>query len=291
MDNILKSLQGRAFHLSDVIFNFISNKYSELILIEIPELKQEGFHPEVIREIIGYHRAQFLTEEYLQSRIDNPTTGTIDHLHAEITASIAAKLGMKSNYKGYAIELLRVAAHFHDSDRSFPQTMIQGEEEVRNDPAAYRAYKKLHAASSAERAAFHTKRAALNGFPSSEQFIRDLSYLIVNHELSGEKKDGINLIRPSEIDPSLNLNNLTDIVTDADSLAYFYANILTNWEECGKSKQLLSNKVHFMYDRMTPQTQNELRKSILSSKDHILGSPSKDQDINSIREVLLNICI
>lgn len=291
MDIILKSLQGQAFHLSTEIYDFLSTKYSELIKKPIPNLQQEGFHPETIKKIIGYHRDQFLTEEYLQSRIDNPTTGTIDHLHAEVTASVAVNLGIKSNYKGYAIELLRIAAHFHDSDRSFPRTMIQGEEEVRNDPAAYREYKKLHAASSAERAGFHTKRAALDGFRSSQEFIRDLSYLIENHELSGEKKNGINLIRLSEIDTSLNLNDLTDIVTDADSLAYFYANILTNWEECGKSKELLGHKVHFMYDRMTTQAQSELHKTILSSEDHILGSASRDQDINSIREVLLEICV
>lgn len=291
MDNILKSLQGRAFHLSDNMYNFLSRKYTELITPPIPDLDQKGFHQGTIREIIGYHRDQFLTEEYMQSRIDNPTTGTIDHLHSEITASMAVNLGIKSHYRGYAIELLRIAAHFHDSDRSFPRNMIQGEQQVRNDPVAYREYKKRHAASSAERAKVLTEKAAENGYNSPEQFISDLSYLIVNHELGGKKKNGINMVNPSKIDPLLNLNDLTDIVTNADSLAYFYGNILTNWEECGKKRELLNNKVHFMYDRMTSQAQNELRDTIILSKNHILGLPSSDNDINSIREVLLEICI
>lgn len=291
MDQILKSLQGKAFHLSDEIYNFLSNKYSELVTVPIPDLDKKGFHPGTIRTIIRYHREQFLTEEYLQSRIENSTTGTIDHLHAEVTASIAESLGRKSAYTGYAIELLRIAAHFHDSDRSFPLTMIQGEQEVRNDKEGYKNYKKLHAINSAKQAKVLIERASEEGFYSPEEFKDDLSYLIVNHELGGEKKSGVNINKPSEIDPLLNLNDLTDIVTNSDSLAYFYANILTNWEECGKDRNLLSNKVHFMFDRMTAQAQTELRETIIKSDNHILGSHSDDEDINNIRNILIDICI
>lgn len=97
----------------------------------------------------------------------------------------------------------------------------------------------------------------------------DLRYLILRHELGGEKQDGMNLHRRSEIDRALNLNDLADVVTDADSLA---------------------NKVHFMYDRMTASAQDELRDSILFSGDHILGSPSDDDDIRAIRVTLVEIC-
>ena len=83
---------------------------------------------------------------------------------------------------------------------------------------------------------------------------------------------------------------MADILTDADSISYFDANILTNWEECGKDKTLLGNKVHFMYDRMSPQSKKELRDTIIFSKSHILGNPSGDADAEAIRKILLEIC-
>jgi len=291
MDKILEALQGKAFHLSDEIYNFLSNRYSKLIDHPFPDINMNFFHPQFIRQIITWHREQFHTEEYIQSRISNPTTGTIDHLHAEITALTAVRLGINNGYSGYALELLRTAGHFHDSDRSFPLTMIQGEEEVRHDPAAYLQYKKLHAANSKKRAGDLIKKAAADGYNTTDSFINDLSFLIFRHETGGEKENGISILLPSEFEPDLNLNSLADIVTDADSLAYFDANILTNWEECGKDKILLGNKVHFMYDRMTLKSQDELRESIIFSDIHILGSPSKDPDIHAIWEVLQEICV
>ncbi len=291
MDKILKKLQGQSFHLSEDIFNFLSLRYSKLIDISIPKLKLDFFHPKIIQKIINLHREQFYTQNYIQSRISNPTTGTIDHLHAEITAATAVRLGMKNGYDGYSLELLRTAGHFHDSDRSFPETMIPGEEKIRHDPEAYRKYKKLHAENSSKRAADLIKKAADSGFYSPKGFLEDLSYLIVRHEIGGQKENSINCILPSKVEPNLNLNALTDIVTDADSLSYFDANILTNWEECGKDKILLGNKVHFMYDRMSKKSQKELRETIILSDTHILGSPSADPDIHAIWEVLQEICI
>jgi len=242
MDKILQSLHGNAFHLSDDIFDFLSVRYSELIDNPIPDLKLESFHPNIIQHIINLHREQFHTQDYIQSRISNPTTGTIDHLHAEITAATAVRLGIKNGYDGYSLELLRTAGHFHDSDRSFPDSMIQGEARTRNDAEAYKKYKKLHAVNSSKRAADFIKKAAVSGYYSPEGFLEDLSYLIVRHEIGGQKENLINNILPSKVEPNLNLNSLTDIVTDADSLSYFDANILTNWEECGKDKTLLGIK-------------------------------------------------
>ena len=291
MDRILRTLQGKAFHLSEDMFNFLDTRYSTLIAIPIPEINIDSFHPVIIRQMITWHREQFHTEEYIQSRISNPTTGTIDHLHAEITASTAVRLGIKNGFKGYSLELLRTAGHFHDSDRSFPKTMIQGEEKVRHDAEAYRKYKKVHAANSSKRAGELIKKAAASGYYSPEGYLIDLSYLIVRHELGGQKENSKNYLLPSGIEPDLNLNSLADILTDADSISYFDANILTNWEECRKNKTLLGNKVHFMYDRMSPQSQKELRETIILSDSHILGSPSTDPDIHAIWEVLQEICI
>ena len=291
MDKILQSLQGKAFHLSDVMFNFLSGRYSKLISKPIPDLKLNSFHPKIIQQIISLHREQFHTQDYIQSRISNPTTGTIDHLHAEITASTAVSLGIKNGYNGYSLALLRSAGHFHDSDRSFPETMIKGEARTRNDAEAYKKYKKLHAINSSKRAADFIKKAAASGYFSPKGFLDDLSYLIVRHEIGGQKDNSGYCFLPSKINPNLNLNSLADILTDADSISYFDANILTNWEECGKDKILLGNKVHFMYDRMSMQTQKELRETIILSDSHILGSPSADKDIHAIWEVLQGICV
>ena len=290
MDEILKALQNKAFHLSDATFGFLAGKYEELIGFTIPEVRVDAIHPDTVREIIRLHRAQFLSAEYLQSRISNPTTGTIDHLHAEITAATAVRLGMKLRISGYAIELVRTAGHLHDSDRSFPHKMTMGEVEARHDPETYREHKKEHARNSSLRAQELLDQASRNGCYFPVGFANDLRYLILRHELGGEKQDGMNQLKQSEIEQPLNLNDLADVVTDADSLAYFDANILTNWEECNRDKTALANKVHFMYDRMTLKAQDELRDSIVFSEDHILGSPSDDDDIGPIREILLGIC-
>ena len=290
MDEILKALQNKAFHLSETTFSFLAGRYEELIGLTIPEVRIEAIHPGTVREIIRLHRAQFLSAEYLQSRISNPTTGTIDHIHAEITAATAVKLGMKLGYGGYAIELVRTAGHLHDSDRSFPHKMTMGEVEARHDPEAYQEHKKEHARNSSLRAQELLDQALNNGYFFPVEFTNDLRYLILRHELGGEKQDGRNLLRQSEIEQPLNLNDLADVVTDADSLAYFDANVLTNWQECNKDSVALANKVHFMYDRMTLKAQDELRDSVVFSEDHVLGAPSDDDDIGSIREILLDIC-
>ena len=290
MDKILELLQGKVFHLPEKMFIFLSGKYTELTAFTISDLQIDTIHCETVCRIITCHREQFYEEEYLQSRISNPATGTIDHLHAEITASTAVRIGKNFGYSGYALELLRAAGHLHDSDRSFPQKIILGEIGVRHDRAAYKEYKKQHAANSTAIAMDMIQKVGSEGYFFPNGFIHDLSYLILRHELGGEKFDGINLLKQSEIEPDLNLNDLTDIITDADSLAYFDANILTNWEECGKDKTILGLKVHYMYNRMTLKAQDELRDSIIFSDSHILGSPSEDGDINNIREVLLEIC-
>jgi hypothetical protein len=290
VDKILKALQNNAFHLAEVAYEYLGDRYDELVGRPIPDVRVEGMHPGAIREIIRLHRAQFHSPEYVQSRISNPVTGTIDHLHAEITAAIAVRLGIGAGYDGYAVELVRAAGHLHDSDRAFPRRMIMGEETTRHDKNAYSEYKKEHAENSWRIAEELLGKAAAAGYTSPPGLAHDLRYLILRHELGGEKSGGANLPEASEIDPDLNLNDLTDIVTGADSLSYFDANILTNWEECGRDKTLLGNKVRFMFDRLTPATQDELRNTILFSEHHILGSPSDDSDLQSIRDVVLQVC-
>ena len=291
MDKILNQLQGKAFHLPEGIYNFLSDKYEKLIHNPIPDIDQVEFHPEFFREMIGRHRNQFQTEEYTNSRISNPTTGTIDHIHSEITASTAVYMGKKVGLSAYPLELLRCAGHMHDSDRSYPKTMIGGEQETRHDPEAYRMYKMLHVKNSALMAKQLAQSVNNDGFYSHECFINDLQYLILRHEIGGVKNHYDTILNASGVDFSIDLDRLTDILTDSDSLAYFEANILTNWEESNRSELVLTNKVHFMYDRMSKGAQNELKESILDSNDHILGTiETGDPDVNAIRSILLKVC-
>ncbi|MBF9017598.1 MULTISPECIES: hypothetical protein [unclassified Oceanispirochaeta] len=290
MDRILAALQGNAFHLSDEVFIFLSSKYDELISLPIPGCGDYGFHKDFFSEAISEHRNQFLTEEYIQSRIRNKTTGTIDHLHAEITAGIIIELGKKEGIEGYAIELLRFTAHLHDSDRSFPKLMIQGEDQVRRNPGEYSLFKEKHARNSADIAIRIAKKTHEMGFSFGEGFLEDLEYMILNHEKGGNR-DAADERRRSTVNPLLHLDHLTDLLTDSDSLAYFYANILTNWEESGRSTTALSNKVRFMFDRMSLNGQQMMLNTILNSSGHILGTNNHhDPDVKSIRSILLNLC-
>lgn len=292
MDTILHELQGKAFQLSSTVYSFLSDKYEALVGMPIPDTQVEGFHPNFFAQLLEKHRGQYKTREYIQSRIDNPTTGTIDHMHAEITSSTAVLLGLQTGYTGYALALLRVTAHLHDSDRSYPATMVQGEQAVRNDPVAYRELKERHVRNSADIAIRLAKECQKEGFEFPEAYLRDVEYMILRHEKGGVRGRNGKIENASSIDPSLDLDELTDILTDADSLSYFDANILTNWGESNKSVQALSHKVHFMYDRMSKRGQKEFRSSILNSTDHILGPDDRgDEDLAAIRSILLSECV
>lgn len=291
MDKILNQLQGKAFHLSDEILTFLSDRYESLIGEPIPDLDFPGFHPEFFKEIISKHRKQFQTAEYSESRISNPTTGTIDHIHSEITASTSVKIGKQSGYSGYALELLRCAAHMHDSDRSFPKTMVGGEQEVRHDPEGYREYKRRHAENSVLMAKQLAESANRDGFQSPDEYLKDVRYLILRHEIGGIRDGNGENPNTSAVDPSLDIDRLTDIVTDADSLSYFEANILTNWEESFRNVAALTNKVHFMYDRMSKEAQSVFKETVLNSREHILGVvETDDPDVTAIRSILLKEC-
>lgn len=149
MDRILEALQNQAFHLSEATLNFLAGRYEGLVGLTIPDLTSTALHAGADREIIRLHRAQFLSAEYLQSRISNPTTGTLDHLH--------------------------------DSGRSFPHKMTRGEVEARHNPEAYQEHKKEHARSSSLRAQELLNQALNAGYFFPVEFTNDLRYLILRH--------------------------------------------------------------------------------------------------------------
>ncbi len=288
----MKTLQGQAFHLSEKSYAFLSSKYDNLTTRRIPGIVFKNTHPEAVKQIISLHRSQFITEEYIESRINNPVTGTLDHLHAEITSMYAVLLGKAENLDKHSLELLRAAGHLHDIDRSFPKKMIRGEEKVKHDPEGYRNFKKRHAENSVKLTEELVERVRDTDYAFSEELLDKLRYLILRHEWGGEKLHGKIITNLSGYTEGKNLNQLADIVKNADSLAYFDANILTNWEEWGKDKQALTYKVHFMFDRMDNSARRMLKDTILFSSEHILGTAEhSDSDISEIRKVLISICV
>ena len=288
MDVILTRLQNRAFDIPSSVFEYLSGLYEKLAARDVPELLYPGFHPSVPKTIIGLHREQFRSDEYVNSRIADPTTGTLDHLHAEITADLAVRLAASKGYTGYAPALLRMAGHLHDADRSFPETMVQGEKDVRHDTELYAQYKRLHAESSVRRAEEMRRQCRDEGIHMPIEFGDDLDYLISRHESGGQKINGRNSGKPSDVDGRINLNDLADLLTDADSLSYFQANIFTNWQESGRDEQALVNKMQFMYTRTTSAARVELNRSVLQSGSHFLGPDGPDiEDVAVIRRLVI----
>jgi len=115
----------------------------------------------------------------------------------------------------------------------------------------------LHVKNSALMAKRLAESVNNDGFYFHEGFINDLQYLILRHEIGGVKSHSKTIQNASGVENSLNLDRLADILTDSDSLAYFEANIFTNWEESNRSELVLTNKVHFMNDLMSKCAQNE----------------------------------
>jgi hypothetical protein len=291
MDPLLQQLQGRAFSLVPEAFEFLSRRREELIHQPPPALTLPGVTPDGILRLLNRHRRQFDTEEYLKSRIENPTSGTVDHIHAEITSHNAAALGAAQGVSGYYLELLRAAGHLHDCERSFPAKMTAGEETARKDPQTYIEFKKKHAENSAFIAGSLLKELEQEGCVFPEGFKEDLQYLIRRHELGGEEEERLAQGRNTGEEPPVSLNRLNDILTDADSISYMDANILTNWDETGRNEALLAGKVRYMYSRMTPGGKAFVYDSILEAPSHILGPrvPPRE-DLLTIRKILLREC-
>lgn len=191
-------------------------------------------------QVIGLHRAQLASSEYLAARGPNPESGTLDPLHAEDVAAIAVELGKQAGFSGDDLVLLRVAAHIHDADRSFPREMITHEDHARGDDVLYARYKAAHQVNSVARARDLLTLARRAGGTASPRFERDLTAIVGRHELGG---------RPGR---HTRIDRLTDVVRDADSIGFFSSNIVTYLRESGGDEAKLAQKVHYMFDRMSP---------------------------------------
>jgi hypothetical protein len=203
--------------------------------------------------LIGLHREQLASARYLEERGPNPTTGTLDPVHAEDTASIAVDMARAQGIAGDALVLLRVAAHLHDADRSFPRTMVPGEDRVRKNPILYARYKDAHQRSSVARTHDLLADARGRGARASARFVRDLTFLVGRHELGG--RDG----RRTRLD------RLADILRDADSTAFFTTNIASYLAESGGDPKKLAQKIDYMFARMSPASRAWVIEHVVSA--------------------------
>ena len=288
MDWILDKLQGKSFNLPDPAFKYLSERYTVLLSEQL--VAEDMGNGIIIRseDFINRHRAQFNSEEYYKSRIDDPREGTVDHLHAEITSHTALTLSRIKKLDNYAQLLVQTAGHLHDSERSYPQTRIDIDEESYSDRKKYAEYKLRHSKNSCNTVLNIYHDLTAEGINIPFGFVEDLNYIILRHETGG---DGESKQNPSSLKKDINLNELCDIVMTADSISYFDANIMTHWEEINKDENLLRRKIHFMYSRLPEQGKILIKKDIINSSSHIFGINYPEQeDIKTIRCLISEEC-
>jgi len=136
----------------------------------------------------------------------------IDNLHSELTRKWVLKL------KPDADEALQIAALAHDIDRG-----ATGKTEAEADFSDYKDFKKKHGERSAR-----VIREILEKHGFEGNFIKKVEHLVSLHEFGGDEE--------------------SDILKEADSIAFFEENIKVFFKRYGKEKTKF--KIKFMYDRM-----------------------------------------
>ncbi len=290
VDTVLPRLRTAGLPLDDEIAAALAARYAARIAAPIPPL-QDDVHADRAGPalVIDLHRRMLASDPYVASRIADKTTGTLDHLHAELCAARAVDLAQRAGLAPDTIELVRLAAHVHDSDRSFPALMTQGEDQARGDPAAYRAFKARHMERSVARAGDLVELARSAGARFSDSFVADLVELVGRHELGGRAVPGVVADRAAKTDPRVSIDALADLVRDADSLSFFDANVLTYWHEVGRDEGKLAAKARYMFDRMSPAAQALVRSDVLGDDASPLGprAAGRSETLGAIRDVVV----
>ena len=153
-----------------------------------------------------------------------------DPAHAQIVHKWVLKL------KPDADEALQISALSHDIDRAISGIMESG---VKFGPE-YDEFKKAHALRSAQYIS-----EILRKYAYPEETIQKVHHLVANHEFGGDEE--------------------TDILRNADSLAYFEYNIPFYLESNGRERT--KEKIKFMYRRIPPEAQDLVRGMKFSDKN------------------------
>lgn len=293
LDPIFATLKEAGFPgMDEPVARYLTGLHTRTLAQQrIGRLPRRHAHRGFAERVILLHRAQLHSAEYLQARIDNPTTGPMDHLHAERVGVLAVELGRAAGYRDpETLEMLRVAGHLHDIDRSFPAAMTPDEQSARGDDRTYAGWKAAHADNSAARA-FDVMALAAEGRGrtwSSPQLRQEIAYLVRRHEVGGAHHAGRPL-RSRVLAGRPSLDRLADIVKDADALAFFEANILTYYGESQRKPERLATKIRFMFGRMSDASKRRAVASILdatASPFRIIARP-RGSDLPAIERILL----
>jgi len=146
-----------------------------------------------------------------------------DVIHAELVLKWVLEL------KNDADEALQIAAIAHDIDRAISKIT---ESDLKNSIDGYVEYKKQHAIRSSK---FIVEILEEYKYPS--EFINKVSKLVEYHEVGGDPE--------------------SDILRDADSLAYFEYNIPSYLKRNGEEKT--KRKISFMYQRASDKVKERIK--------------------------------
>jgi hypothetical protein len=159
-----------------------------------------------------------LEEEIEQIISKSPTDTDLEH------ARSAKKWVLR--LKPDADQALQIAALAHDIERG---TITPEQSKIKEDFSRYDEIKKIHGKLSADIICDLLKK---HGF--DKPFIERVGHLVELHEFGGDED--------------------TDILKDADSIAFFEENIGGYLPKFGEEK--LRNKIKFMFDRMSEKAKN-----------------------------------
>ncbi len=152
-----------------------------------------------------------------------------DPKHSELTLKWVLKL------KPDADEALQIAALAHDIERAITGIL----EKDLDDYSKIHEYKQEHAIRSA-----NITFDLLKKHQYDDNIIDKVKNLIINHEVGG--------------------NEEADLLRDADSIAYFDYNVKFYHEICGDDQ--IIEKIKFMYNRMSDQSKDIVKKLKFSNK-------------------------
>jgi hypothetical protein len=151
-------------------------------------------------------------------------------IHSRLTLKWLLKL------KPDASEALKISAISHDIDRAVNKII----EKDRKPEESYEEFKRKHSIRSADIIVNLMKK---HNYP--EKVIDKVKHLVENHEFGGDTE--------------------TDILTSADSLAYFEYNLPIYFKRNGKEETI--RKIKFMFNRMSKQAQECVKKMKYKDKN------------------------
>ena len=168
-----------------------------------------------------------LKEEINKILLNSPVVSDVKH--SELVLRWVIKL------KPDADEALKIAAISHDLDRGVTKIT----EKDLKDYSKIDKFKKEHSIRSSKYICDILKK-----YNYSKKIIDKVRYLVENHEFGG--------------------NDEANILTNADSLAYFESDISPYLKRNGKKRT--KEKIRFMYKRMSEEAKNFVRKIKFKNK-------------------------